>query len=203
MIRKITILALSLGLLCLASLFGFYLYNQTIPIPEPKWDNSSESIVLVIDRFRGEVVCDYLPPLQIQGNGRALRVFYEEGNRYVLETILPEQDMQRVINDFIQADFFDNDTRYDSFPTTGQYVMLSLKNNITHWVVLEENEAVKLLAEQLVSDIEENGQDYTPSEGVIRVYQVEHQIDANEVVQTWPDEKFGYSLDEVTLQSPV
>lgn len=204
MTRRTIIILLSLSLLlCLAVPLSLDLYNHSTPIPEPKWDHSSENVVLMIDHFRGEVDCDYLPPLEIKGNGQVLRTYNSNGERHVLETTLSEQDLERIINSFIQADFFEEDTRYDPVLPMGEFLRLSLDNKITHWVPLDENKAVKILAEQLIDEIEGKSQKFIPSEGTITVYQVDYELGSNEVSQSWPDEIFGYSLDQVIGEKKV
>lgn len=200
MIRKVVFAAIFLAVfLCLVVLIGFRLYNQTPPIPEPKWQDTADTIVFMMDRFRGEVDCDYIPPLQIRGNGQVLRVYYEDGIRHVLETKFSDGEMEKTIEDFIQAGFFDDDTRFDfdSIPMEGDFVMVSLEENVIHWVLLDENEAVKALAEQLVSNSEERGEDYMPSEGMMEVYQIDQDLDEGVRVADWPDEEFGYTLGEI------
>ncbi|MCL4872413.1 MAG: hypothetical protein KJ063_25910 [Anaerolineae bacterium] len=198
MIRKVAFAAIFLAVfLCLVVLIGFYLHNRTSRTPEPKWQHTADTIVFIMDRFRGETDCDYMPPLQIRGNGQVLRVYYEDGVRHVLEAKFSDREMEKTIEDFIQAGFFDNDTRFDSFPMEGDFVMLSLEENLTYWALLDENEAVKALAEQLISNIEERGEDYMPSEGMIEVYQIDHDLDESVHVADWPDEEFGYTLDEI------
>ncbi len=189
-----TLISITL-LLWLGLIVGFDLYDQAPPEPEPNWAQSSENKLLIIDRFHGEVDVDYMPPLQIRGNGHALIVYYENSERHVLETVISEQELWHLVTDIIQANFFENDTRFDSTPRSGDYLFLSL--NVEHSVALDENATVEILAEQLVSHIQEIGQPYSPNEGILNVYQVDYELSPNTIIHIWPDEEFGYSLAEI------
>ena len=200
MIRRIVVAGLLLSLfICLAVPIGLNFYNQSPPQPVPKWNHSSGQTVLIIDRYLGEIDCAYMPILQIRGNGQAYKVEYDKrGNRRVLEATFSEQELQKIIDDFIQAGFFDDDTRYDAVPATGEeYILLSLENDVVHGALLDENEAVKTLVEQLLGRFEAKSQEYVPPEGVLNVYQIDSDLEPDTDVQTWPDEEFGYTLGEV------
>ena len=205
MIKRV--LVVTIGLIMFAILSGA-LYLLVPPRIEAEWDTSSDTRVIVVG-YLGEVDYNYIPDSQLWGDGHIIWVEYDNhDNRQVLEDYLPKEEIAKLINQLIEADFFRGYRRFNwGFLGFGKYVGVSL-SNVHHQVVVApseyDNEQVLELVDFLKSGAGVEGTAFVPTVGTLLAYPLKttgFPQDAEASYQ-WPDDEFGYALEEVYANKP-
>jgi hypothetical protein len=202
------VLGVTIGLVALAMLAGA-LYLFIPPKVEAEWDTSPDTRVIVVG-YLGEVDYNYIPDAQVWGDGHIIWVEHDtHDNRQVLEGYLSKGEMTKLINQLIDAGFFRGCRRFNwRFPGFGEYVGVSL-SNVHHQVVIDpiseyDNKQVLELVDLLKSGAGAKGTAFVPTAGTLLAYPLEttdFPQDAEASYQ-WPDDEFGYGLEEVYTNKP-
>jgi hypothetical protein len=175
------------------------------PKPKADWDFSSEARIITVG-YRGEVDYNYIPDVQVWGDGHIVWVIHDpNGNRRVLEGYLSQEKMKDLINQFIDADFFEGYRRFDWDTDFGQYISINL-SNISHEITEADdiNNSIDRLVGFLKSGAGVKGTNLIPTNGKLIVYkyrEVELPDDI-EVKYKWPDDKFEYGLESIHSKKP-
>jgi len=121
----------------------------------------------------------------------------------VLEGHLSKGEMAQLLNQFIEAGFFKGYRRFNWSGVLGPYVEIQL-SNAHHTVVIGgassyDNKSVLDLVALVKSGAGTEGVTFTPTEGTLYAFhreEVDVPPDAEARFQ-WPDEEFGYGLEQV------
>lgn len=203
MMKRALIIVASLLLL---SVTACLLYLFVPPRIKAEWNTSPGACIIEVD-LSGEPERDYnyIPDARVWGDGRITWVEYNsDGKRRVLEGHLSKEEMARLINQFIEAGFFNGYRRFPDWDgEVGPFVVIEL-SNVYHMVVIGgmsdyDNKSVLDLVAWLRSGAGTEGMTFTPIAGTLYVFPREDVAvppDAHARFQ-WPDEEFGYGLEQV------
>lgn len=202
MIKRGLIIIASLLLLSVAACL---LYLFFPPKPKAEWNTSPGASIIMVDRLgRSHVDYGYIPDARVWGDGRIIWVEYDSGGRRrVLEGHLSTEAMAQLINQFIEAGFFKGHRRFNWGGVLGPYVEIWL-SDAHHTIAIGgtsdyDNESVLELVALVKSGAGTEGVTFTPTEGTLFAFpreKVDVPPDAEARFQ-WPDEEFGYGLEQV------
>jgi hypothetical protein len=193
---------LLIGILAISFLIGIssIVYRLFIWQPEAIWDESPDKIIIRSDPGCIEMDIDYIPTVQIWGDGRIVWTEYNiAGERTVWEGYLTHAELKQLVDQFISIDFFRfwngyNEMCLGKFLTvelsTTTSVRRRMNSEITHFFEIYNF---------LTTGAGTFGEVIIPEQGYLYVYPVEETgLPADtEASYIWPDNEFGYSLQEL------
>lgn len=178
-------------------------YHEFIWQPEAIWDESSEKIIIESDPGCMHIDTNYIPAVRIWGDGHIVWVEYNaKGERTVWEGYLTQSEMRQLLDQIIKMDYFrfwfvDNEYCAGNF-TTVELSTISSRKGVT-----PENTQFTEFYDFLTTGAGVIGEKFVPTQGVLYAYPVEETgLPADtEASYVWPDQKFGYSLEELYPQN--
>jgi hypothetical protein len=197
-------------LLAIAVGISLYLF---LPLSiDPQWDESTPRVVLIWD-YIGEVDHNYIPDVQVRGDGRIIWVEHaSDGSRRVLEGYLSEVEMTQILSQLASTGFFSRYRRFRGWDIKfGTILSVNLADGHYGAVVdpidPRSEDSSKLVLDWV--DFLKSGAgcpevDLAPATGTLLAYPVEAVgfSGESEARYEWPDDRFGYALEEVYNKEP-
>lgn len=181
------------------------LYLLYLKSPQADWDKSPDALVITEERPFAELDYNYIPDFQVWGDGYIVWVEHtSDGKRKVLEGYLTEKQMERLINRFIQADFFKLYRRLYRKDYALPHIRITLLNESYSELMEADDKPIHDLVNFVRNGAGVAGKDYIPAIGRLIVCPIEKTslpADTKPKYQ-WPDEKFGYDLEMISTRRP-
>jgi hypothetical protein len=178
-------------------------YRLFIWQPEAIWDESPDKIIIRSDPGCMHISIGDIPAVQIWGDGRIVWTEYNiAGERTVWEGYLTQSEMRQLINQIINIDYF----RFwfiDNEYCAGKFLTVELSTISSRKGVTAENTQFTEFYDFLTTGAGVVGEEFVPTQGLLYAYPVEEtSLPADtETSYIWPDDKFGYSLQELYDQN--
>ncbi len=181
-------------------------YLGVLKPPKAEWDKSPETIVISEGPYTlAEVGYDYIPKYRIWGNGYIVWVEYDEDkNRKVFHGYLTEEDMEQLVTRVVDK-YFDIGrilTSKDGFPYNSLEITL-LDGNYSEMIPPEDKELYEEI-QFMGKGAGVKGTEFIPEIGELIVIPIKKTDYPDlEIIYSWPDEKFGYSLGDVQKRKEI
>jgi len=192
-----------LGLVIIAGMIWLF---SLLSRPEAKWDPSPDTLIIEATQNRFEIDYNYIPDARLWGNGRIVWVEYENdslyGKRRIMEGQLTPAEMKDIINRFIEAGFFDRRLSSDflsaGLVSTSFTVNLLNDSRFRGYESHEISEELRQLSDYLMGGAGAEGVEFVPTRGFLTAY-LARETDCGklETKYQWPNESFGYDLEEI------
>lgn len=195
--RRVLLVLVPLALCIAASVYWLFLWS-----PAVKWDHSPDALILFTEPGNRHVYYGEIPKVQVWGDGHIVWVTYnDDGYRQVLEGYLSENQMEDLINQFIQAGFFKPLRNFfqNDFPGDGIYLhLLDAKHGEP---IGPDNSIIYELVNYLGNGTDLPGTPFIPIAGQLFALPIEetefHGMDVS-TPYIWPEDRFGYNLETTT-----
>ena len=179
------------------------IYLSFPPRLETKWNRSLDEKIVVLG-FTGEVDYNYIPDVQIWGDGHIIWVQHRfDGSRRVLEGYLSEREITNILMSIIDAGFFDEYSRFDWDVNAGHYLGVGLSNLYYRDTIDsfggDDNQRILDLVNFLKDGAGVSGDLFLPEKATLLVFPIEETEYHNDTKANykWPTENFGYGLEAV------
>ena len=194
MMRK-TFVALSIVFL-LVVIPGCF-YSLFFWSPEPRWDQSPDALIISVVPMYQEIDYNYIPDFRVWGDGRIVWVEHLAiGGRKVYEGYLSHDEMEQIIVDFIDADFFKGYELFNNKDYAFDHLDINLLDVARSELIDRENEEVFALVNLLKQGAGVNVVQYSPERATLYAISLDETgLPKGLIPQyVWPDDQFGYTL---------
>jgi hypothetical protein len=181
--------------------YQFFLWS-----PKPKWNKSSDAIIITIERPLAELDYNYIPEFRVWGDGYIVWVEQlPNGNRRVMEGYLPQDKMEQLIIRFIKADFFKRYRILYKKAYALPMISIYLLEGSASELIDPEQKRIYDLVDYVRSGAGTTGREYVPTVGTLIAIPVEEtEFRKNpEPKYTWPDERFGDLGTKLKDEEPI
>jgi hypothetical protein len=174
--------------------------------PRPEWDRSPQTLVLSEGPYMlAEIDYNYIPKYQIWGDGYIVWVEYDENkNRTVFQGYLPEKEMAQLVTRVVD-EYFSIARRLSSkegFPYNSIEIAL-LDGSYSEMISPDDKDLFEVI-QFMGNGAGVQGTEFTPTIGELLVAPADEAGYKNiEASFSWPDENFGYNLEEVSEQRSI
>jgi hypothetical protein len=174
---------------CIALLFFEYSSEH----PKPKWDTSPDNIVISYEIGVGEIDINYIPDFRVWGDGYVVWVEnHFDYSRTVFEGYLSQDELKKLIGDFINAGFF-SWFEYGGASSSSISIRLFDRNQIN---ALDANDEISQLVHYLQSGAGVERNEFVPTIGYLTLLPIEKTSYKYSDIQpkySWVDSKFDFS----------
>ena len=177
-------------------------YRFFIWQPEAIWDESPDSVIIASDPGCIEMDIDYIPYVQIWGDGRIIWIEYNiNGERTVWEGNLTHSEIKQLIERLIRMDFFKFWHGYNEY-CAGKFLTVRLSDISSRRMIVSQNSKFVELYNFLATGAGTKGKEFVPTQGLLYAYPIEEtELPADtEATFVWPEDEFGYNLEELYTQ---
>jgi hypothetical protein len=171
--------------------------------PGPTWDHSSEKVIIHTSPGAMHIDYNYIPDLQIWGNGRIVWVEHrEDGSRVVKEGFLSEEELKSILIEAIDTGIFKPFRHFLRKQGQCQYPGMDneFRINLTRERAVEPIRIAEHQLCQFVFSLSEgagiDGTLFQPNLGWLHVLPIEKtdmSVNTN-AVDSWPDSTFPFDL---------
>lgn len=195
------ILGIAASVIIITGLYYFYSWFY-LWSPTPEWDKSPQKRVFTIGEMWTEVDYNYIPDVQIWGDGYMVWVEHlADGNRKVFEGYLSQQEMTSLVQKLIGLDFFKRNRKSKDY--AGTFITVSLIGASRSEWLDPDNKQLYDFAIYLQRGAGTNGKELIPTMGTFFAIPIEKTWlpATTKATYHWSDDKFGYSLDTLIDKS--
>lgn len=182
---------------------SIFIYRAYFWLPVEKWNESPNKVIVWSDPGCMHIDINYIPTVQVWGDGRIIWIEHNsEGRRIVWEGHITHTEMTQIVNGLINMGFFRFGFGNEKY-CVGEFLTVELSSVLSRHRVNPENMKLSEMYSFLKTGAGVISKEFMPETGLLYAYPIEDVgLPADtETEYHWPDDKFGYNLEEVHTQN--